>query len=823
MKHVYYEWMKFIHNRLAVALVLGCICVNLFYQWNAAQKSNAWLDQAFFDAQVDQILEMSQEDAGIWLDRECAWYRFLSQLGTFGEAALEGSFMQLKMEYPEVDWNLRLQERMEDGFDFSVLMREASHFYELQKRQAYALSYPVFLQTIQKQADSMLGISLFSDNEGFSQKNILRTAAVYETLEGQECRIDYSMAVSVWSDSQLADGLVLILILIIGWQIFWQEKENGLYPLLRCTENGKLPLAVSKVIAAMILLTVTTLLLYGSQILLGIGMYGTGNLEAPLVSVSEFRNCPYRICIGTYLLLFLLVKVTGVFVFGSLVMLLYTGCRRFGTVIAVYFVMIGLEFMAYRQIDSLSSINGLKFINLIAVLDAKSWFTAYRNINIFSEPLTVVPAKLVFSVCVWIVCTGLTLWCFCVPERKQEKLRLFKTLSSSVESGIDEAEIHSWNSHRKSEWIRRRWNNFGEIRYKLPWANGTSLICHEGYNLYRLGGMWLMLLLVLGVSMTMAEGIPDYSGSRDVQVYQKYILQIQGIYTEETEQFLRSEELVMRLEDPEAVQMKQELAAGSVTQDDYDQWMEKREVQIRLREVGFQRVLEQERLVQAARLLGSDAGFADADQVSCLFQNDNEQIQHVLLFLIAVIPGITWLFGMEQTCGMKPLIVSTVSGRIPLRLRKLIQVIGYATLLYLILFVPYYWEIWNDLERVPADLLLAGVKGYENFPLPISICQAFWIMAAIQYLTGVSCSLYIAAVTGKVGTPAQGCLVNFLLLVVPCFLFWTGLNLSEWTCVGGFLPSLVYRSGEVLYYWKYLCIGILLDAWAVYRILGQDD
>ena len=111
-------------------------------------------------------------------------------------------------------------------------------------------------------------------------------------------------------------------------------------------------------------------------------------------------------------------------------------------------------------------------------------------------------------------------------------------------------------------------------------------------------------------------------------------------------------------------------------------------------------------------------GFADVNQLSYLFEDDEDQMVYAMVFLAVSILAITRLFGMEYQ-GMQPLLASTANGRQSLRGKKMLQSLLFLTVLYVILYLPY-----------------------------------------------------------------------------SCFLYLLGVDLSGWTCVGGFLPELVYRNGN---------------------------
>ena len=132
-------------------------------------------------------------------------------------------------------------------------------------------------------------------------------------------------------------------------------------------------------------------------------------------------------------------------------------------------------------------------------------------------------------------------------------------------------------------------------------------------------------------------------------------------------------------------------------------------------------MLKQERVIlQTLQEEGTEGkvGFADVNQLSYLFEDDEDQMVYAMVFLAVSILAITRLFGMEYQ-GMQPLLASTANGRQSLRGKMMLQSLLFLTVLYVILYLPY-----------------------------------------------------------------------------SCFLYLLGVDLSGWTCVGGFLPELVYRNGN---------------------------
>ena len=203
-----------------------------------------------------------------------------------------------------------------------------------------------------------------------------------------------------------------------------------------------------------------------------------------------------------------------------------------------------------------------------------------------------------------------------------------------------------------------------------------------------------------------------------------------------------------------------------------------------------------------------NAVYVDQYKLSYLFKDENNQMFLACVLLSALILGVSGLFGIEERNGMMVLLQSTKKGRQPLQRRKLLQTILCATVLYVILYVPYYAAIWRDLSEVDASLVLNGVPGYQKLPVPLSIRQAFVVMFVLRYLTAVICSIITAAVTSAVKKQALGSVICFLLFLGPCILYLWKVNLSGVSVVGGLLPQLTFQNGQVMLYGVYW-IGML--------------
>lgn len=131
----------------------------------------------------------------------------------------------------------------------------------------------------------------------------------------------------------------------------------------------------AKLAAYFLMLAILSFLLYAAQFLFAFSLYGIGNLDVALQSLSEYRNCVLPVSIGTYIWLFLEIKVAACLVFGSLIVFFMITWKRFVPAVCSYFWVMLIEYVLYTTVNSLSKWNWFRYVNLFSILDASQPFT----------------------------------------------------------------------------------------------------------------------------------------------------------------------------------------------------------------------------------------------------------------------------------------------------------------------------------------------------------------------------------------------------------------------------------------------------------------
>lgn len=185
----------------------------------------------------------------------------------------------------------------------------------------------------------------------------------------------------------------------------------------------------------------------------------------------------------------------------------------------------------------------------------------------------------------------------------------------------------------------------------------------------------------------------------------------------------------MQMTDQEALETQEQFQNGEISLETYTDWMEKRQQLIEMRSRGFYKILAQEQVIKNAKENGfENAGFVDQYKLSYLFKDENNQMFLACVLLSALILGVSGLFGIEERNGMMALLQSTQKGRQPLTKKKIVADNLCATVLYAILYVPYYVAIWQRFVRGGCVPCLKWSASYQKLPVPLSIRHAFVVM-----------------------------------------------------------------------------------------------
>lgn len=120
-------------------------------------------------------------------------------------------------------------------------------FSELYAQLEQIENYPEYLKDIQNRADNAGIISIFSHKDSFSVRNAKKTSEAFRPLENNTLEFTNTTAFAEAVDFLASDFFLIALLFYITIILVIQEKEKGLFALLKPLSYGRSHLICTKI------------------------------------------------------------------------------------------------------------------------------------------------------------------------------------------------------------------------------------------------------------------------------------------------------------------------------------------------------------------------------------------------------------------------------------------------------------------------------------------------------------------------------------------------------------------------------------------------
>lgn len=298
--------------------------------------------------------------------------------------------------------------------------------------------YDEYLSAVKLNAESLSEISVFSDSlSDFSKDNIRKTAADYEKMKNTEISYDINDGVMPVLNSKTTDFCVLLILIVTAMALITDEKEKGLFRLIRCTPCGTAKTIGSKIAALFLCCVVTNTVICLSSGAFASYAYGLGNLSRSVQSVPDMMPSCLQMNLYGFFALFFTVKTIGVFAVGLIILFICLAAKKSVSVLLWAFFLAGGSF-ALSQIPETVKLNHFRFINLYSLINPYEILHSYVNLNVFGKAVNVTAIFAFFTIFV------ISFFCFVLcfyyiekrPLESREKTARKAVLSERIHSSI---------------------------------------------------------------------------------------------------------------------------------------------------------------------------------------------------------------------------------------------------------------------------------------------------------------------------------------------------------------------------------------------------
>lgn len=271
----------------------------------------------------------------------------------------------------------------------------------------YIAQYGEYVLSTVERAEVMTSLGLMSDTGSYTYRNIVKTGNDFEKMLDVVPIAGENRGVVLFGQFEITDFL-LVAFGIYLVLMFTGEYRKGLSLLTFSTINGRRRLGLIRIVILLTTMLAGAILLYLSNYLLVDIIYPGMELSRPIQSVPEFMKCTLKLNIGQYMLFSSGVRYLGTCAATLVVFALIACFKNTAGAVAGAMLLLG-EFLVYTFINSTSSFNRLKFLNIYALIGRGDIFK-YYNLVFFGRPVLLFTAMLIFAVVTIVLAAALALF-----------------------------------------------------------------------------------------------------------------------------------------------------------------------------------------------------------------------------------------------------------------------------------------------------------------------------------------------------------------------------------------------------------------------------
>ena len=734
-------------------LLILLILLNGFLLVRNESVSHPMVTAEEYVAQFSYMKGMTSDERAAYLAAREEDLKWIMQLTAVSEDQAGAFLMQNDLAGSLTPEQLsRYQNMIEEG-SYLQFTRGPGFEYELnrtyyQQQQALA-GYRTSIEEIQEKAASMTKISIFADEGSFSFRNIQKTAEDFKSFQNLTLPFDQSLGINMSTGFIGTDIAILFLVFMVCTSLITQEKEKGLFSLVRSACQGRAPVIASKIGVLAVSCGMFTGLLFGSNVLIASWIYGLGDLSRPIQSVDTCMGLALPVNVWQYLLLLFLMKWLLFFLF-ALILLLFSLVIRSPVLICAGIIgVIGVEYAAYALISSTSSLSFFKYVNLVYFTFQPEFYRTYLNVDFFSVPVNLF--TLFFVVCVILMACLIAgnMLLFCRGKNKASKgAALFA-------------------SRRKKRHVQ------------------VHLTSHELYKALIANKVLFLLLAFLGFQLYGATQAKSMLTTDDLY-YKSYVQVLKGPVTEASLSFIEKEQEKFTHIDEQTRELGEQFQSGSLSQSKYEEELIRLSAQTKSRKVFEQDILGQLRYMEEYKeTQGRELWFVDDfgfRQLTAEQSVGTDQYNAFLLVLMLIV-GLSATFSSEYSSSMARLITTCPKGRGATVTYKLC--ISFLIVLFVFLTV-YLPELINIVRLYGMDGLDAPVQSMQHlqqFPLAVSIRGYLVLLYVTRLLAAMGVAGMILLFSLVVKDSLKAMLLSFGLFAAPLACSMLGIHwLDSITC-----------------------------------------
>lgn len=647
------------------------------------------------------------------------------------------------------------------------------------------------IEALVVQADAMGGISIFAEPDSFSSSNLQQTKADYIGL--LEITPIYFQAdyIEDFLAFSLLNGIVVIAGVLVALALV-DEKKRGIRKIIFACERGRCYLVVRKIGALCLWSILLVVVYYGSCLILSSVLHGENivrHLSYPLQSVPILMELPWCIDIGIFFVVYLAYRSIVLFL---IMLLAWTMLFFFENVILSLGVIGGIGLfncLIYHMIGSIHPWNVLHYCNLWYQMSDVTFFTEYKNLNIWDEAVN---KEVIITFSWWVLAGVLILVDILIgrykyPCSSSYDGRLVKTTKAFLK--------YIQRSYRKRI---EKLSILGTEFYKV-------LVTQKGIVVVLV--VCFVLWIDTDYTQIMTTGYQD--------LYYDFLEKHEGVPTEASYHVIEEiATLLQKVEDDYIEAMERyengeidSLLSWSMLYDSYEN-----------ERIFLKEITAQTKYLEDMKASGIQAGYINTYAYNSFLNNGDTLINVVLILGVVLLSS--GVFSMENKNGIGSVVRSTICGRDKLFGKKVIVALSLAMLLFATSVVLEWSALFSIYEMGGWNLPIQSIPSFGFMPIRCSIGTFLILMYLLKGLMIGTVAMFTCWLTMK--TNQKFAVVLSLGLCIPELLTLSGMWIFQYVSIVRVLsiaPFLLQvQSIEFVFIVSGLLISIgIWSGWRLYK------
>ena len=274
---------------------------------------------------------------------------------------------------------------------------------EIREEYQDVLNFTSFIEKIDAEAERLLNFTIFSEKGSFSNRNIRKTQEDFSSLKGIKTEPENGNGLIMLQNYLITDLLLIAGICILSFQIFGRDGRSGAQKLLNASVNGRGKLRLVQSLTVIFSVIILAVIIYGSNIIQTQIVIGFPQMNADIHGISEYRNIAFPCTAKEYLILFLGWKTGAAICICTLfqaIIYRFSGSKFSWFILGV---LIGASFLLWFYLPENPISKIFRYLNIIGVFDTAEFIGDYQNLNLFTIPVSLLGAGIVFMLAVFAV------------------------------------------------------------------------------------------------------------------------------------------------------------------------------------------------------------------------------------------------------------------------------------------------------------------------------------------------------------------------------------------------------------------------------------